>query len=367
MQKKHLLIAVGTRPNFVKISRFKELLENHPRLRCSVVHTGQHYDPNMSEVFFEKLGIGPPDIQLPSKKGTQIQVISRIMEEFETVLAQQKPDLVLVPGDVNSSVACALVASRNNIPVGHIESGLRSFDRTMPEEINRILIDDLADLFFITEQSGLDHLLQESKPIEKCHFVGNTMIDSIEKIMPSLYEEILPRELEERTYCVATFHRPSNVDDPSALKEVADILYEIARDTIVVFPMHPRTRNNLERFGLAGRLRHNNIRMIEPQDYITFVSLCRKALFVITDSGGIQEETTYLGVPCITLRENTERPVSVDLGTNVLCPLNTEAVMCYVKQVYEGSFKKGTIPPFWDGHATERILSVLETFFQAQA
>ncbi len=356
--KKKILTCVGTRPNFIKITRLGKLFAGHNDIEFKVLHTGQHFDANMSEIFFNQLGISKPDYFFNLTTGlSQLSVIAEIIHKAEQVILEYKPDLVMVPGDVNSSLACALVASRHNIPVAHIESGLRSFDKTMPEEVNRILIDDMADLFFVTEESGTKHLLSEGKDESKIIFTGNTMIDSLVSFMPNIEASGIKEKLgvESGEYILLTFHRPGNVDDPESLSDLVDVLNVIATYKKAVFPIHPRTVKNLEKFGLDSKLSPNII-LTDPQGYIEFLSLIKGAWCVITDSGGVQEETTYLQVPCITIRPNTERPVTVDLGSNTMADNSVGTITCILDEIKSGNYKKGQIPPLWDGKSSERIV-----------
>ena len=356
---KKVLICVGTRPNFIKVTRFKKLASKF-NLDIKLLHTGQHFDHQMSKVFFDELKLDSPDIYLDAKGDSQIEMMADIMVKFEKGLQHYQPDLVLVPGDVNSSTACALVASRNNIKLGHIESGLRSFDRTMPEEINRILIDDLSDFFFVTEQSGLDHLKKENKSEEKIHFVGNTMIDSLVEFRSHIEKSTILDEIKSPTnYALMTFHRPSNVDQLNTLTELVKTIQLCSNQIAVVLPLHPRTKKSLQKHQLWSDVEQiPNLILTDSLGYLDFMKLVTNADIVITDSGGIQEETTYLQIPCITVRENTERPITITLGNNELIELNATKISERMVEKLNGS-KKGEIPPLWDGHATERILDII--------
>lgn len=353
-----VLTCVGTRPNFIKITRLKECFEAFSEVEFKLLHTGQHFDKNMSEVFFEQLKISKPDYYLNASGNSQIEVIADIMLKFEAVINNWRPDWVLVPGDVNSSLACALVASRNGVKVAHIESGLRSFDRTMPEEINRILIDDLSDLFLVTEQSGLDNLLAEGKSESKIVFTGNTMIDSLVKFTPQIDASNILNQLkvEKNKYALMTFHRPGNVDEPQSLKILLNIVRKVAEKMKVVFPVHPRTIKNAEKFGLSELLQHENIVITEPMGYIDFLCATKNSKLIVTDSGGVQEETTFLKVPCLTVRPNTERPITITIGTNQLVTLNEQIIIEKINAIIEGKSKTGTIPKYWDGKASERLV-----------
>ena len=361
---KKVLICVGTRPNLIKITKFHKVAKNYPNLSFHLLHTGQHYDYKMSEIFFEQLGIPKPDHIFKLETSTQVEKIAEMMVKFEKYVEDLQPDLVLVPGDVNSSMACGIVASRLGIPVGHIESGLRSFDRSMPEEINRLLIDELSDLFFVTEPSGLKHLKAEGKPLDKIHHVGNTMIDSLIQFKPVFEESTVLEEnaLEKGKYFVFTFHRPGNVDNTKKLKSLVNLILKIAEHQKVIFPIHPRTKNNLEKENLMASLQHENIVLGGPLGYIDFMKLISDSLGVITDSGGIQEETTFMQVPCLTIRPNTERPVTSDIGSNTLLPLDENIIFEHAQSIIQGTYKKGEIPEFWDGEATDRIVQVIEKY-----
>jgi UDP-N-acetylglucosamine 2-epimerase (non-hydrolysing) len=321
--------------------------------RQTVVHTGQHYDANMSDVFFTQLGMAAPDVNLGVGSGSHARQTADIMMKFEPVVQERKPDTVLVYGDVNSTVAATLVCSKLLIRVGHVEAGLRSFDRTMPEEVNRLVTDQLADLLFTPSEDGDANLLREGVSPKKIHRVGNVMIDSLVRLLP-VAEEQAANGLPLR-YALVTLHRPSNVDNAGTLKNLLEGLLEIDQDLDIVFPVHPRTRQRINEFGINVTRLH----LLEPLPYIEFLALQRRAMVVITDSGGIQEETTYLHVPCITLRGNTERPVTVALGTNVLVGQNSDALREAFRKVLAGKAKRGTIPPLWDGKAGERIAEIL--------
>ena len=327
-------------------------IERHG-IRQTLVHTGQHYDRNMSDVFFTQLGIPEPHANLGVGSGSHAQQTAEIMRRFEPVVLEYKPDLVLVYGDVNSTVAAALVCSKLLIPVGHVEAGLRSFDRTMPEEINRIVTDRLSDLLFTPSEDGDTHLLQEGVAKDKIHRVGNVMIDSLVRLLPAARKcstNGFPKRL-----ALVTLHRPSNVDDSENLQKILDALIEASERIDIVFPVHPRTRQRINDFGLHA----SRVHLVDPLPYIEFLALQTRAAVVITDSGGIQEETTYLGVPCLTVRENTERPITVTLGTNILVGEDNNRLTAELKNVLDGKSKKGVIPPLWDGHAADRIADIL--------
>jgi UDP-N-acetylglucosamine 2-epimerase (non-hydrolysing) len=322
-------------------------------IRQTLVHTGQHYDRNMSDVFFTQLEIPEPDANLGVGSGSHAQQTAEIMRRFEPLLLEYKPDMVLVYGDVNSTVAAALVCSKLLIPVGHVEAGLRSFDRAMPEEINRIVTDRLSDLLFTPSEDGDAHLQQEGVPKEKIHRVGNVMIDSLVRLLPAA-RNCSTNRFPERLALV-TLHRPSNVDDIENLQKILDALVQVSARIDIVFPIHPRTRQRINEFALNVP----NLHLLDPLPYTEFLALQTRAAVVITDSGGVQEETTYLGVPCLTIRENTERPITVTLGTNILVGQDTNRLTDELKNVLDGRGKKGVIPPLWDGHTADRIADIL--------
>ena len=359
---KKVLVCVGTRPNLIKITQLEKCFRNYPAIEYKLLHTGQHYDYNMNDIFFQQLGVKPPDVFLNINQGSQIEVISQIMKKFEEFILEYKPDLVMVPGDVNSSFACAFVASRYNIPVAHIESGLRSFDMTMPEEVNRILIDDVAKLFFVTEPSGTENLLKENKNEAAIRYVGNTMIDSLVAFMPLIDKAEIRKNLNADDYYLVTFHRPANVDEKENLKIVADILTEISKKKKIVFPIHPRTKKRFHEFGFESAIENERIIITEPLGYLDFISLVKNARAVITDSGGVQEETTFLSVPCITLRTSTERPVTVTEGTNTMCELEVNSILQILDSIDNGTYKKGAIPKHWDGKSSERSAKEVNDF-----
>ena len=349
---KHILHVVGARPNFVKAAPVLRALKK-VGLRQTLVHTGQHYDRNMSDVFFTQLEIPQPDVNLGVGSGSHAAQTADIMRGFETLVLGHKPDIVLVYGDVNSTVAAALVCAKLIIPVGHVEAGLRSFDRTMPEEINRIVTDRLSDLLFTPSEDGDAHLLQEGVASEKIHRVGNVMIDSLVQLLPAA--KSCPVNGFPDRLALVTLHRPSNVDDSENLRRILDSLREASERIDIVFPVHPRTREKIKDFGLPVSRLH----LLDPLPYIEFLALQTRAAVVITDSGGIQEETTYLGVPCLTLRENTERPITVTMGTNILVGEDKNRLTGELKNILDGKGKKGVIPPLWDGHAGDRIGDIL--------
>lgn len=349
----NILHVVGARPNFIKVAPVYRALQTRKNVRQALIHTGQHYDANMSAVFFHELGIPLPDVNLGVGSGTQAQQTAEIMIRLEPVVLEQRPDTVLVYGDVNSTVAAALVSAKVGILVGHVEAGLRSFDRSMPEEINRIVTDQLADFLFTATEDGNFNLRREGIAPEKVHLVGNVMIDSLVRLLP---EAKAPDLIKQSTpYALLTLHRPSNVDDKMVLHSILQSLLEVNRDLPLLFPAHPRTRRRIEEFGLNV----DGLKVLDPMPYIQFLALQRRAAVVITDSGGVQEETTYLRVPCLTLRENTERPVTITLGTNILVGSDARKLKYELLEIMAGRAKKGTIPPLWDGHAAERIADVM--------
>jgi UDP-N-acetylglucosamine 2-epimerase (non-hydrolysing) len=348
----HILHVVGARPNFVKAAPVLHAIRQRG-IRQTLVHTGQHYDRNMSDVFFTQLEIPEPDFNLNVGSGSHAAQTAEIMRRFEPLVLEQRPDIVLVYGDVNSTVAAALVCSKLLIRVGHVEAGLRSFDRTMPEEINRIVTDRLSDMLFTPSEDGDANLHHEGVPLEKIHRVGNVMIDSLVQLLP-VARKAPTNGLPERLALV-TLHRPSNVDNGENLKNILDSLLEVSERMAIVFPVHPRTRQRISEFGLDVSRLH----LLDPMPYIEFLGLQTRAAVVITDSGGIQEETTYLGVPCLTVRENTERPITVTLGTNILVGDDRAKLSTEFKKILDGKGKKGTVPPLWDGRTGDRIADIL--------
>jgi UDP-N-acetylglucosamine 2-epimerase (non-hydrolysing) len=358
VSRKKILSVVGTRPNFMKVGPIQAALAKRPdEFEPVLVHTGQHYDAAMSDIFFEELGIGEPDHMLDVGSGTHAQQTARVMERLEPVLESEQPDLVLVPGDVNSTLAAALVASKLEIPIGHVEAGLRSFDRSMPEEINRILTDQVSDYLFTHSPEAEGYLLAENCSAESIHYVGNTMIDTLVALRGRVEAEgsIAARGLEQGGFVLVTLHRPALVDGP-LLADVVERLQGLAREIPVFFPAHPRTRKNMEGLGAADV---PGLQIVDPLGYLEFLNLLSGAVAVLTDSGGIQEEATFLGVPCLTLRDNTERPVTVDMGTNVLLGLRPERVSEVPALIEEVRAREAKVPPLWDGASAERIVDVL--------
>ena len=359
-----IISVVGARPNFIKISPVHKAFQKYKdSITHKICHTGQHFDEKMSKVFFDELEMPKPDFYLGISGGSHATQTANIMIEFEKILLEEKPDMVIVPGDVNSTMAASVVASKMGIPVSHVEAGLRSFDLTMPEEINRMITDVISDLLFITEDSGLQHLQHEGIDKKKIHFVGNVMIDSLVSYLPMIDKSPVLGELsvEAQKYILVTFHRPANVDDPAYLEELIKLLNDISKYGHVVFPVHPRTRNNFKANNLLDKFTDKVI-LLDPIGYIDFLHLTKNAALVVTDSGGIQEETTYLGVQCITVRDNTERPVTVDIGTNQLIGTDLEKVKAAVASVMQGNLKKGVVPELWDGKAAERIAAIIAEY-----
>jgi UDP-N-acetylglucosamine 2-epimerase (non-hydrolysing) len=352
----HILHVVGARPNLMKVAPVLSALKQYSKIKQTLIHTGQHYDTNMSDVFFQQLEIPAPDINLGVGSGSHAHQTADIMTRFEPIVLERKPDLVLVYGDVNSTVAAALVCSKLLVKVGHVEAGLRSFDRGMPEEINRLVTDQLADLLFTPSHDGDQNLAREGIPASKVYRVGNVMIDSLVRLLPVALET--KRNGLPNRYVLVTLHRPANVDDDRTLKIILGYLLELNSQVKIVFPVHPRTRQRIAEFGIDV----SKLELLEPLPYIEFLSLQRHATAVVTDSGGIQEETTYLNVPCLTLRSNTERPVTVSMGTNILVGQNGGTLRAELTKILEGKPKQGTVPPLWDGRAGLRIAEILSRF-----
>jgi UDP-N-acetylglucosamine 2-epimerase (non-hydrolysing) len=361
-----ILNVVGARPNFIKIAPLMTEYGRHKNIHAILVHTGQHYDEIMSNLFFRELGIPKPDINLEVGSGSHAIQTAEIMKRFEPVLLDHKPDLVVVVGDVNSTIACGLVAVKSGARLVHIEAGLRSGDRTMPEEINRVLTDSISDFLFCTEQSGVDNLIKEGIAKEKIHLVGHVMIDTLlsnlEKAKKSTIIEKLRKQgcLDGDAFAILTMHRPSNVDNTKTFSRILDALEVIQKDLPILFPIHPRTRKNLTALDLHDRMDSlSNIHLMEPIGYLDFLKLSSCAKIVFTDSGGIQEETTALKIPCITLRENTERPVTAEIGSNQIVGTDPKKILAAYRNVKSGKWREPKIPPLWDGKAAQRILRIL--------
>jgi len=370
MTKKKIILVVGARPNFMKVAPVLKAIREHAsdRFGAMLVHTGQHYDANMSDVFFADLDMPQPDKFLGVGSGSHAEQTARVMIEMEKLFTEEKPDLVMVAGDVNSTLAAAIVAAKAGIKIAHIESGLRSFDRAMPEEINRIVADEFSDLCFVTEPSGVKNLRHEGIEESRIFFVGNTMIDSvsanIERAKARFSELEKHYQIEAKKYALVTLHRPSNVDEEKNLTLLVGLFEQMQSFAPkIIFPVHPRTRKKLEEFHLADRINNNSaLELIDPIGYLPFLALQSMAAVVLTDSGGIQEETTALGVPCITLRENTERPITIEEGTNEMAGLDITKIIALSQNAFEGKWKPSAIPELWDGMASERILTVLKKF-----
>lgn len=359
--KKDIVIVVGTRPNFIKITRFKDVAGKYPGLSVRVIHTGQHYDDKMADVFFRQFELFP-DHFMNIGSGTPVAQMAAIMVGLEKLFLEKRPDMVLVAGDVNSTLAAALVANKMGILLGHIESGLRSFDPTMPEEHNRVLTDRITDHFFVTEQSGINHLRKEGADVSRIHFVGNTMIDTLVKYSGMIDASPVMEELklEKGKYVLMTMHRPATVDSRDGFEKLIALISEAAKGGKVVFPIHPRTLKNVGTMGFESRLKAiEGLILTDPMDYFAFQKLVKNCAYILTDSGGIQEESTFLRIPCLTLRPNTERPITVSLGTNELLPFDLPLIRDKIAMILSGKYKKGEVPPMWDGKATERIVDII--------
>lgn len=372
---------VGARPNMMKVAPLMAEIGRHAGLEPVLVHTGQHYDYSMSQVFFDQLNMPEPDYNLEVGSGSHHAQTAEIIKRFGDLVQQDRPDMVLVVGDVNSTIACALVAAKQSIPVVHVEAGLRSFDRGMPEEINRVLTDAISDLLFTTEESGNENLAKEGVSPAKVHFVGNLMIDSLVGAIDAARRSPLRAKLGLRRqgYAVLTLHRPSNVDDPKQLVRTLSALNEVSQDLPVIFPVHPRTQHKILGLGFSttnswdgeAAIQGRGIWTMPPASYLDFLGLVDGAAMVITDSGGIQEETTYLGVPCLTYRDNTERPITVTMGTNRLIGADPSRIVRYASEVLCSMAPRNgagghTLPPLWDGQAATRIVGVLRRYLESR-
>jgi UDP-N-acetylglucosamine 2-epimerase (non-hydrolysing) len=376
MKPFRILCVVGARPNFMKMAPIMAAFARHqPRMEALLVHTGQHYDVAMNHQYFQALGIPSPDINLEVGSGSHAQQTAEVMKRFEPAMDEVQPAAVLVVGDVNSTIACALVAAKKGVPVIHVEAGLRSFDRAMPEEINRVLTDQLSDLLFTTEESGAGNLAREGIAAERVHFVGNVMIDTLRA---NLARAIPATKIAADAgrpdfaaapgqYAVLTLHRPSNVDEPAVLQGLLETAASIAARTPVIFPVHPRTRATIEKFGLSHLLDRPEVLLLPPMGYHEMLGLMKDARVVLTDSGGIQEETTALGTPCITLRNNTERPITVDEGTNTIAGNDPARILAVYEGLLSGAGKSGRIPHYWDGRAAERIAAIVLQWLEARS
>ena len=371
-----VICVVGARPNFMKMAPVLRAFAAHtPAIPTLLEHTGQHYDKDMNDRLFEDLRLPHPDINLGVGSGSHAVQTAEVMKRFEPVVDEHQPSCILVVGDVNSTLACTLVGVKKGIPVAHVEAGLRSHDRAMPEEINRLLTDQVADLLYTTERSALGNLLREGIAEERVHFAGNVMIDSLmanRELVRSPAEIVAaaggnPAIVTHASgYAVVTLHRPSNVDSPAVLQPLLGVLREVSEKLPLIFAMHPRTRACIERFGLSDLLASERILCLPPQGYLEMLGLMSKARLMLTDSGGLQEETTAVGVPCLTLRENTERPITIEQGTNTLVGTDRQAILAGVDEILSGGGKSGCVPEFWDGHAAERIAAHLSAWLIAR-
>jgi len=360
-----VICVVAVRPNFIKVAPLLQEFKKYSRFEVSLVHTGQHYDQNMSDVFLADLEMPKPDVHLGIGSGSHAEITGKVMEAFEQVVLKKRPDLVIVVGDVDSTLATTITAAKCMIPVAHVEAGLRSYDRTMPEEINRVLTDSLSQFCFTPSEDAEENLKNEGVDSGKIHFVGNIMIDSLVRFRKKAEETRILAEtgLQSRNYVLLTMHRPANVDETERLESILNAVKEIASEIPVVFPIHPRTSKNLKRLKIWDLLKHENIKCMEPIRYLEFLQLTQHAGLVLTDSGGIQEETTFLGIPCLTLREGTERPITVQEGTNQIVGHNTDTIVKKAKEILSGRIKQGGVPKYWDGHTAGRILKVIQNHF----
>ena len=372
MSDKGILCVVGARPNFMKIAPImKALRDSQDPIPAKIVHTGQHYDEAMNKQFFADLGIPKPDINLEVGSGSHAVQTAEVMRRFEPVLDQEQPAAILVVGDVNSTIACALVAAKKGVAVIHVEAGLRSYDRGMPEEINRVLTDQISDLLYTTERTALDNLAREGVDPARVHFVGNVMIDTLhhnlQKAIPAA-QTLRDTEFDlSQGYALFTLHRPSNVDHEETLRDLLETISTVSEQIPVVFPLHPRTKSRITQFGLDALLASGRFILLPPVGYLHMLGLMRDARVVLTDSGGIQEETTALGIPCLTLRHNTERPVTVDEGTNLIVGQSRQVILAAAQDILATGGKAGRIPEYWDGHAAERIVAHLREWLKARA
>ena len=363
MANKPIYLVAGARPNFVKLAPLVWALKARKDIPFQIVHTGQHYDLAMSQGFFDILKIPEPDINLEVGSGSQAVQTARILERFDALIEEKPPSAVIVFGDVNSTLACSLAAAKRLLPVVHVEAGLRSFDRSMPEEINRLVTDTLSDVLLVTEKSGLVNLKNEGIPDGKVRLVGNIMIDSLMRMQTQALERpaLAQSAVEAGRYAFLTLHRPSNVDDPQTLLRLLTLFAELSRQLPIVFPVHPRTKKQIEMLDYAAP---DSFRMREPVDYLDSLCLQMQAKLVLTDSGGIQEETSSLGIPCLTLRKNTERPITVELGTSILVGADENLIRENFEKILSGRYKQGKPIPLWDGHTAERVADCLKEFLQ---
>lgn len=364
ISQKKILVVIGTRPNFIKVTQFKKVASIYNNLNLKIVHTGQHFDEKMADVFFKQFDLTPDyflNITTTASANTQIAEIMIKLEQL--IKTDFNPDLIMVVGDVNSTVAAALTANKLNIKIAHIESGLRSYDKTMPEEHNRVITDNITNYFLVTEQSGWDNLINDGVDSNNVFFVGNTMIDTMVAFNKEIEASIILDSLEliEKKYVLMTMHRPACVDTKDGLQKLLELILHISKTYKIVFPVHPRTLKNIENFNLKTEFEKiKELIFTQPLDYFSFQKLIKYSKFILTDSGGIQEESTFLKVPCLTLRPNTERPVTCTEGTNTLIPFDLDSIKFYLQQIEDETYKKGNIPKFWDGKATERIFENLE-------
>jgi UDP-N-acetylglucosamine 2-epimerase (non-hydrolysing) len=369
---KLILHVVGARPNFMKVAPVMRALTNHKHLHQTLVHTGQHYDHNMTDIFIRQLDLPDPDLNLGVGPGSHSFQTGNIMIKLEEWILKKSPDLVLVYGDVNSTLAAALVCSKTGVPVGHVEAGLRSFDRTMPEEINRVLTDQVSDLLITPSKDADENLLREGVAIEKIHFVGNVMIDTLVRLLPAAEAQLpnlfwdlglnLKANDDFRDYALVTLHRPSLVDDLEKLRAILSVLQKTGEEIPVIFPVHPRTQERIKRLGTSTN--DNGLFLLEPVGYLDFLALERHALFVITDSGGVQEETTYLGIPCLTVRKTTERPVTVTNGTNTVVGEDMGRLQSEISNVLDIGGTERNVPPLWDGRSGQRIADKVADYLE---
>lgn len=371
-RKMKLCLVAGARPNFMKIAPLIRAINEYnrmskrrrPKIEFVLVHTGQHYDDKMSKVFFDEFDLPEPDYFLSAGPGSHAEQTAKVMVEFEKVCLREKPDIAVVVGDVNSTLACSIAAKKLNIKVAHVEAGLRSGDMTMPEEINRIVTDSISDYLFVTEKSGIKNLRREGKDDGQVHFVGNIMIDTLHYSLKKLASLQTDRRVSSN-YAVCTLHRPSNVDDKEKLKDILKAVAKISENMAIYFPMHPRTEKNINTFGLKPLIEVSGIKTMPPKSYLEFLALWKNASLVLTDSGGIQEETTALGIPCFTIRENTERPITVKVGTNVLVGTTGSGIRKAYSLFKKGLKKKGSVPELWDGKAAKRIVKIFSKNLRA--
>ena len=362
MNPYRILLVVGARPNFMKAAPLLEELQNFPdTFSPFLVHTGQHYDHNLSQLFFEDLRLPKPDKYLGVGSGTHAEQTAHTMLQLEQVMNEQQPDIVVVFGDVNSTVAAALVAAKLCIPLAHVEAGLRSFDRTMPEEVNRVVTDCLSEYLFVTEQIGIENLRHEGIPDNRIFLVGNLMVDTLKRCLPIAEKSDILTQLQctSGSYGVVTLHRSANVDTSEQLQSILDIVQEIGSLVPIIFPCHPRTRKRLTQFGIEPKTISDSLHIIEPLGYLDFLQLIKSSAFVLTDSGGIQAETTFLNIPCLTMRTVTEQPATVSSGTNILCGIDKNMILSNIKEILSGNGKQGKTPPLWDGKTASRIVAIL--------